>query len=190
MDQHDAPRDAPAPEKAPAIERATGIPWSDWREILERGGAASTDHPGLARIALEAMAEHVENPGWWAQSVAVAYEQDTGRRVKGQAQDGTFQVTATRTLPGTMDEVFEAWLARARGLTEIDGAQIVDGPRETGTAKRRHWRIGLADGTRAAVSAEGKGAGKAFLTATHTRLPSAEQLERRRAAWKDLLASL
>ena len=113
------------------------------------------------------MDSSVENPGWWAQSVAVAYEQDTGRRVKGQVADGTFEVSATRTLPGTMDEVFESWLAHSQGLTEIGGTQIADGPRETGTAKRRHWRIDLADGTRAAVSAEGKGEGKAFLTATH-----------------------
>lgn len=189
MSQTEPPRSG-EPEKAGAIERATGRPWSSWRRILEDGGAASADHAGLARIAFEAMDESVENPGWWAQSVAVAYEQDTGRRVKGQVADGTFQVSATRTLPGTMDEVFEAWLARAQELTEIGGTQIVDGPRETGTAKRRHWRIGLADGTRAVVSAEAKGQDRAFLTATHTKLPSVEQLERWRAAWKDQLAGL
>ena len=179
-----------APEKAGAIERATGTSWPEWRRIMADGGAADADHAGLARIALAAMGERVENPGWWAQSVAVAYEQDTGRRVKGQVADGTFQVSATRTLPGTMDEVFEAWLARAQELTEIDGAAIVDGPRETGTAKRRHWRIGLADGTRPVLSAEAKGQVRAFLTATHTKLPSIEQLERWRAAWKDQLAGL
>lgn len=189
MSQTQPPRSS-EPEKAGAIERATGRPWSSWRRILEDGGAASADHAGLARIALEAMDGSVENPGWWAQSVAVAYEQDTGRRVKGQVADGTFEVSATRTLPGTMDEVFESWLAHSQGLTEIGGTQIADGPRETGTAKRRHWRIDLADGTRAAVSAEGKGEGKAFLSATHTKLPSAEQRERWRAVWKDLLAEL
>lgn len=189
MSQPEAPQGS-APEKAGAIERATGTSWPDWQRIMADGGAADADHAGLARIALAAMGERVENPGWWAQSVAVAYEQDTGRRVKGQVADGTFQVSATRTLPGTMDEVFEAWLARAQKLTEIDGAAIVDSPRETGTAKRRHWRIGLADGTRAVVSAEAKGQGRAFLTATHTKLPSIEQLERWRAAWKDQLAGL
>ena len=189
MSQPEAPQDS-APEKAGAIERATGTSWPDWRRIMTDGGAADAGHAGLARIALAAMGERVEYPGWWAQSVAVAYEQDTGRRVKGQVADGTFEVSATRTLPGTMDEVFESWLAHAQRLTEIGGTQIADGPRETGTAKRRHWRIDLADGTRAAVSAEGKGEGKAFLTATHTKLPSAEQRERWRAVWKDLLAEL
>lgn len=189
MSQPEAPQDS-APEKAGAIERATGTSWPDWRRIMTDGGAADAGHAGLARIALAAMGERVEYPGWWAQSVAVAYEQDTGRRVKGQVADGTFQVSATRTLPGTMDEVFEAWLARAQKLTEIDGAAIVDSPRETGTAKRRHWRIGLADGTRPVLSAEAKGQVRAFLTATHTKLPSIEQLERWRAAWKDQLAGL
>ena len=127
MSQTEAPQGS-APEKAGAIERATGTSWPDWRRIMADGGAADADHAGLARIAPAAMGERVENPGWWAQSVAVAYEQDTGRRVKGQVADGTFQVSATRTLPGTMDEVFEAWLARAQELTEIDGTEIVDGP--------------------------------------------------------------
>ncbi|MCT1601589.1 hypothetical protein M3E18_11185 [Kocuria sp. p3-SID1433] len=189
MSRTDAPHGG-EPEKAGAIERATGTSWPEWRRIMADGGAADADHAGLARIAHDAMDERLENPGWWAQSVAVAYEQDTGRRVKGQASDGSFQVSATRTLPGTMDEVFDAWLARAQELTEIDGTEIVDGPRETGTPKRRHWRIGLADGTRAVVSAEGKGEGRAFLTATHTKLPSAEQLERWRTVWKDQLAGL
>lgn len=179
-----------APEKALAIERATGRPWNRWVSLLERGGVASADHSGLAAIALEAMGEGVENPGWWAQSVAVAYEQHSGRRVKGQAQDGTFQVSVTRTLPGSMDAVFQRWTEAAASRTEIDGIAISDGPRETGTAKRRHWRIGLADGTRAAVSAEGRGPGRAFLSATHTRLPSEPERERWRAVWKGLLAEL
>lgn len=189
MSQTEAPQGS-APEKAGAIEWATGTSWPEWRRIMADGGAADAGHAGLARIALAAMGERVEYPGWWAQSVAVAYEQDTGRRVKGQVADGTFQVSETRTLPGTMDEVFEAWLARAQKLTEIDGAAIVDSPRETGTAKRRHWRIGLADGRRPVLSAEAKGQVRAFLTATHTKLPSIEQLERWRAAWKDHLAGL
>lgn len=190
MTVRDAARRGSDPEKAAAIERATGLPWDRWVRTLEDGGAADAGHSRIAEIALAAMGGDVENPEWWAQSVAVAYEQHTGRRVKGQTHDGWFQVSATRTLPGSMDDAFRRWQSAAEDLTEIDGTPIVDGPRTTGTEKRRHWRIGLADGSRAAVSAEAKGPEKAVLSATHTKLSSSEEVERRRAAWKELLKTL
>lgn len=178
------------PEQAPAIERATGRSWSGWAVLLEQGGAREKSHAGIASVALEAMPATVSNPGWWAQSVAVAYERWAGRRVKGQAHDGTFQVSVSRTLPGSTDEVFAMWCSCTGHRDGIGGVALAEDPRESGTPGRRHWRVGLTDGTRTAVSVESRVDGRAVLTATHSKLATAEEVERRRAVWKKLLATL
>lgn len=103
------------PRTAAAIAAATGISWTDWVAWLDASDARGMSHPEIAALAQARMSAgtdvDVENAGWWAQSVTVAYEQQIGRRVPGQRQDGTFYVSASRTVqvePGTAMAVWQA----------------------------------------------------------------------------------
>ncbi|MDD4081623.1 MAG: hypothetical protein PHP02_09530 [Eubacteriales bacterium] len=88
-----------------ALAAGTGIAWDTWLRLLDP--FSSENH---ARLAEEAQAliraqGKSDNPAWWAQSVAVAYEQLLGRRVPGQQQDGSFAVSLGKTLPLTPEEL-------------------------------------------------------------------------------------
>lgn len=178
------------PAKAAAVANATGMQWAQWARILDDAGGAQLTHKQLAEVAHAAMPESVDNGGWWAQSVAVAYEQWIGRRIPGQAHDGTFQVSATRTVAGEMQEIFDRWCELCTGITELDGVAVKDGPRTSGTAKRLHWGVTLEDGSRGSVDVSQKTADKVLVAASQVNLTVPDQVERWRSVWKQQLKHL
>lgn len=89
------------PVNTQAIEQATGASWQEWCAFLDESGAAQLDHNAIVRKARK----FKQISGWWAQSVAVAYEQHIGRRKPGQRSDGLFNASASRTIVGSLDPV-------------------------------------------------------------------------------------
>ncbi len=126
---------------------------------------------------------------WWAQGVAVAYEQHIGRREPGQVADGTFEASVNKTMEGTMDQAMKAGIDLFDGRKEFSNQAIVKAPATTETDKRRHWGCGLEDGSRVSVDVYEKSPGKVNLSVTHTKLASSELMERWRAYWKVLTAA-
>ena len=63
------------PTNTSAITKATNRPWDDWVAALDAAGAREMNHGDIAKQALKLMPEPVEQKGWWAQGVAIAYEQ-------------------------------------------------------------------------------------------------------------------
>jgi hypothetical protein len=129
--------------------------------------------------------------------VTVEYERKTGRRETGQKASGEFATTVGRTLPGTMDEALDRWLA---GLPAPDCPAAFDGvpfavePSISTTGKRRYWRVPLADGAKVTVFISAKpagaaGGGEATLLAVETsKLAGRAGIERWKAFWKAYLA--
>ena len=78
-----------------ALNTATGRGWDEWFTLLDAAGAADWTHPQIVRWLAE---EHAV-PAWWCQGVTVGFEQARGLRLPGQRQDGSFEVSASRTLP-------------------------------------------------------------------------------------------
>lgn len=169
-----------------AIEQGTARSWQEWSAFLDAIGAEKLSHQEIA--------EHIAATGdasdWWAQSIAVAYEQKIGRRAPGQRKDGTWTANASRTIPGTMDEALVAWTALTGNRKEFDGVAVERGPETSVSEDFRYWRCGLADGSRVAMSFHEKDGGRATIGLGHERLASAEAAERWRAYWKGLLAKL
>lgn len=172
------------------IAEATGIPWATWTARLDALGARRMSHAGIARHVARELEGVVANPGWWAQAVTVAYEQHTGARHPGQTGDGRFNVSASRTVPGTPEEALARWSAvMARG-TEAAGVPFAEEPTTSATEKWRYWRVRLADGTRVSVSVGAKGPGRAAVAVAHAGLASEEGVEPWRTWWKDRLREL
>ena len=169
-----------------AIRTGTGRGWEEWLAFLEGIGARDLSHKDIAkRVKQEGITS-----GWWAQYVTVAYEQHIGRRVAGQDHQGDYQVSVTKTLPGSMDDAMEAWNRLTAGLSSFDGVAIVKGPRVGVTAKWRRWGVTLGDGSRMTASANQKNPDKSLLAIGHEKLGSLDEVERWRAFWKDFLAKL
>lgn len=190
--------------RANGIEKATGVAWADWTAWLTAQGAKEREHGEIARLAEQRLGElgvsrHATtgeslNAGWWAQGIAIDFEQDHGMRRPGQTSQGGFAVSVTKTLPGTIDDALDAWLAAVDGVDAVAGVELSGEPAVTRTEKWRYWRVGLADGSRVSLDITARKVAqgappKAVLAVNHGGLESPEAGEPVRAWWKELLAT-
>lgn len=177
-------------ERIPAIERATRRPWDEWVAYFDSHGARTLEHPAIAKLARPEIPADLEKPDWWAQGVAIAYEQHVGLRVPGQSSTGTFRVSASRTLPVDRDAALGLWAAAHDELPEHLGHRVED-RRSSRTAKRSFRRFSLDGAGKVEVSAtEGKDNAKTILAVSQEGLADGERIEEWRAYWKSLLQAL
>lgn len=177
------------PGNIPALERASGRVWIDWLAFFEQNGAAKLTHADIAKLALTQMPEKLENPGWWAQGAAIAFEQHAGLRVPGQSSTGDFRVSASRTLPLERDAAIEQWNTRFGEVARHLG-HAVSNVRESRTEKRSFTRFALEGAGNVEIASTSKSDDKSILAVNHTGLVSGDELEVWRAHWKGLLAEL
>jgi hypothetical protein len=93
-----------------AVLAATGRGWDAWCDVID---ASPVSDDGHGAIAAHVQSAHGVD-AWWAQTVALGYERITGRRLPHQQPDGTFSMSASRTLALDADGL------RAR-LEDADG---------------------------------------------------------------------
>jgi len=169
-----------------AIKKSTGKTWDEWFPILDSWGARKKTHTEIARYVSQ---EHGV-PGWWSQSVTVAYEKARGMRLKYERPDG-FSVTASKTIAVPVDVLFEAFVDDVRRKKWlIDGSMSLR-TAQAGRTARFDWEDGS---TRVNVGFTEKGPSKSSVAVAHERLPDADEAERAKARWRarlvDLRASL
>ncbi|UTM48537.1 hypothetical protein [Glutamicibacter mysorens] len=170
-----------------AIANATGIEWDQWCAKLRAGGADEMTHKEMAELAITGIPATVENPEWWAQSVAVAYEQHIGRRVPGQAQDGTFQGSVSSTIDADLDTALERWVACVKDRKEFNGNELSEPARTSGSERWRYWRADFSDGTKAQVDIGLKGE-KSSVAINITKAEIPEQVSEWKSFWRQILA--
>lgn len=166
-----------------SIEKKTGKSWEEWVALLHSFNAAELSHAEIVK-KLQIVSDL---DGWWRQNITVAFEQHIGRRVPGQREDGTFEVSVTKTLNGTMDEVFSVWLELTDGLLEFNGVRVAGEESKSETPKWRNWRVNLEDGTKVVVGINQKTPEKALLGLAHQKLASADDAEMWRSYWREFL---
>lgn len=169
-----------------AIEKPTGTSGEAWCALLDERGAAQLNHTAIAAITTEAIAD-IASAGWWAQAVAIAYEQDRGLRVVGQTHDGAFAANASKTVPGTMDEVLERWSAYMGEPSDLNGVPLDRAPSTSATEKWRYWRCTLVNGSKVNGTINAKSPEKVTLAIQHADLSSLEERDAWRDFWKATL---
>ncbi|MCP2265775.1 hypothetical protein APR03_003133 [Promicromonospora thailandica] len=174
--------------RIPAVERATGRGWEEWLAFFGRIGAADLSHHEIATAVLgELDGTGLENPAWWAQSAAVAYEQHIGRRIPGQRPDGTFQTSVSKATSLPMAALMDAWTAFAAADDDVRGLVSAD-PRVSGTDKRITWRAKGHDGESVVVISEPKKDGAASLVVQHLGAATPERNDEARELWRAVVA--
>lgn len=176
----------PARLSEEALIAATGRGWADWKRELEQADAGELSHAGIARLLAEAHGV----PGWWAQNLAVRFEQETGRRAPGQSCRGDFQASASRTMAGDLDEVFTRVCAHMAPLDALDGCSFAAPAETSATEKWRYWKVRLADGSRASVHVSVKSPGKVGVGVSHEKLDDPEAVARWKSWWKQTLGAM
>ena len=68
----------PAGISSAAVAKATGYGWDYWLKVLDKAGAASLPHRDIARMLYDKLGLR---KSWWAQMIAVGYEQARGLRL-------------------------------------------------------------------------------------------------------------
>lgn len=89
-----------------AVREATGRDWAEWFQLLDDAGADGMTHREIAAWLVDDGPLGPDDR-WWAQAVTVAWERETGRRVKGETKDAGFQVGVQRTLAISADAAWE-----------------------------------------------------------------------------------
>jgi hypothetical protein len=190
-------RAASTPGSDAAVIRKTGHGYDHWFAVLDRFGAAARGHTASAAHLNQAHGV----PGWHSQMITVAYERARGLRVPNQTSSGKFQVSVSKTVPGTVAEVAAAiadarrrarWLRGAdRALARaLEAALAGEGARVTlrkdDLARLRYrW-----DGAVIELYLSGKPGGRTSVVAQSTGLPDAATVEERRGQWRTALDGL
>jgi hypothetical protein len=156
---------------------ATGRTPEEWYAVLDERGATTWGHSAIAAWVLEQGVD-----GWWAQGVTIGYEQARGLRIPGQRSDGTFAVSASRTVSGDPDPVLDAAIALF--------SETFAPTSESRKAKRRYARWTFPDRESVLVTTEPAAAGKARVSAERGRLAGPERIPDAKAELQELVARL
>lgn len=177
------------PSNISGIEEATHRTWDRWVSFLDGAGASKLTHKQIAELVHRELDGTMDSAGWWAQGVTVAYEQHIGRRAPGQKSDGSYEVSVTKLIPGTKQDVYALWAEAYGDAADFDGKPL-ENIRTSITPVRSYWRGDFTDGSRLTVAVEQKTPEKAMIAITHTSLPSDTEKDRWRHFWRETIDKL
>ncbi|MFC0581135.1 hypothetical protein [Micrococcoides hystricis] len=193
MSSSQTPATPPRPSRAHAIEQATGQDWQDWISWLESADAASLEHQPMAELILAQLEaggfQQLENKPWWAQTIAISYEQQIGRRIPGQRSDGSFEATASKTVALDRADAWDVITNNVANRTSLFGAQLADSRTST-TLKRDYWRATLVPERKIQIALESKPGGKTLVTGTSYGLVTDAERQEHKREWKELFGQL
>ena len=169
-----------------AVERATNRTWDDWLRYMDSIDAKNLSHHEIATKVLEELDGKIDNLGWWAQAVSVAYEQYVGRRIPGQRPDGTFQTSVSKSTNLGMKALMDKWVSFAAGDNDVL-ALIAADARVSGTEKRITWRTKARDGSDIRITSEPKKDGTASIIAVQMGLQTHDLNMEAKAKWSSIL---
>ena len=171
-----------------SIEKATSKSWQQWVKELDESGARKLSHADLARKMHDELKGKVENHGWWAQGITVAFEQHIGRRVPGQLANGLFELAVSKTVASSRTNLFARLVEWFESQNELNGHKLLK-TRSSETPNRSNWRCDFNDGSKFAATVEGNDQ-KAKLVLSHTAVPSKQQADTWKIFWKNVADEL
>lgn len=165
-----------------AVQAKTGKNWRAWFAILDAAGARKMDHTAIAAYLYKQLGV----PGWWAQMVAVGYEQARGMREKHQRPSG-YEISRSKTMGVPVSTLYAAWQDKeVRGRWLKEASLVI----RKATADKS-MRITWVDGeTSVEALFYKKGKNKSLVTVQHSKLTDAKEAERLKAYWAEKLDRL
>ncbi|WP_119730511.1 SRPBCC family protein [Thermomonospora amylolytica] len=165
------------------VRARTGRGWDEWFALLDGWDATRLTHPQIARRLVED--ENV--PGWWSQSITVAYEQARGLRVPGQQSDGSFGAGAGRTVDVPADRAFAAFTDPGLRARWLPGRTVTVRTATPGKSFRADWEDGA---TRIAVWFTPKSDTKTQIAVAHEKVTDPATAAALKAFWRERLTAL
>lgn len=176
------------PSNTESIHKATSKTWDEWVVELDGCGAQRMSHPDLASHLVGRLQDVVDNPDWWAQSIAVAYEQHTGKRLPGQLANGLFEITVSKTIHRPKEKLFHEVVEWFEKQSTLQGYSFMQ-TRKSETPKRSNWRCNFIDGSKFTATIENSGE-KSKLVLSHTAIAKRDESVRWKQFWTGILDEL
>ena len=187
-----------------AVLKATNKDWPQWFEILDDWDATNRSHKETAAYIREVH----DIDFWWAQTVTVRYEQERGLRILGEKADGTFEVSVSRTIEASAENLYDAftndqilpkWFGEYAKTDVREGGRYDMSGGDVGHYRRlvRPKRIRMTwdnekafPGTLVEIRFTAKTPEKTSVTIQHMKLPSGGAREMMKVGWSWALDSL
>jgi uncharacterized protein YndB with AHSA1/START domain len=166
-----------------ALAKRTDRAWDEWFELLDDQDATKWGHADIARWLSEA--HGVE--GWWAQTIAVGFEQARGMRAPGQSSDGSFNGNASKTINVSAEDLFDAFADDSRRAEWLPDASLTPTTTNRPKSFRATWQEGPS---RVVVWLTPKGDTKTQVAIQHEKLPDADTAAEMKAYWRERLNAL
>jgi hypothetical protein len=160
-----------------AMRTATGRAPEAWFTILDSHDATTWTHTAIARWLFDTF-DALD--GWWSQAVTVRYEQSRGMRQPGQQADGTYSVSATKTIPLDSHEALDA----AIGIVSAHLGAAPDSDNRSARYITARWKLAGRESMLASAAPDTDG--RTPLTLTHSRIDDPAMV----GGAKDTLAGL
>ena len=165
-----------------ALRRSTGKTWAEWFALLDAWGAAERTHTEIARHVYETYGID----GWWAQGVTVGYERARGLRQRHQRPDG-FSISASKTVAAPLGRLYAALLDESLRDQWLEPGTL----RLRTSQPERSARFDVVtSGTLLTENFIAKGETKATVQLQELKLPTADEVEPRKAYWQARLNRL
>jgi hypothetical protein len=165
------------------LQETTGRDRDGWFAVLDAWGAADRPYRETAGWLRD---EHGLS-AWWAQKLTVEYEESRGVRAPGIRDDGTYTVTATKSIAAPAQRLYEAFVDPTVRGCWLPDATVRDRTMRPDRSARFDWGDG---GERVSVTFVPSGETKTQVGVEHARLPSESAAAVAKAAWRDRLATL
>lgn len=169
--------------KVTGVRRATGRERAEWFALLDKWGAPGRQY----REITEWLTGKHDVSKWWAQKLVVEYEQERGLREPGVRRNGTFEVSASRTIAVPIDKAFDAFTDTRRRKRWLSDATMSLSDSKPGRSARFEWEDGSS---RVTVAFERKAPSKTTVVVSHDQIVGAEQAQTAKTRWRQRLVDL
>ena len=165
-----------------AVKKATGKSWEEWIATLDKAGTNRMNHTQIAAYLYEKQ----KLSGWWAQMVAVGYEQAKGLRKLHERPDG-YEISVSRVVNVPLATLSKSWgdeKQRAKWLKtrdlEVKKATANKSMRITWSDKKTSLEVNFYQ----------KGKGKAQVVVQHAKLKDSKEADKMKGYWAKTLEDL
>ncbi len=165
------------------VRLATGRTRDEWFALLDEPSAPRGE---FRQISDWLMSTHRVSR-WWAQKLIVEHEQARGLRPPGVRPDGTFEVTATKTVAVPVQRLFDAFVNPSQQRRWLTDGRMSLRTSDPSRSARFDWEDGSS---RVKVEFTDKGPSKSMVALAHARLPDTDEAERTKTLWKARLTRL
>jgi hypothetical protein len=150
-----------------AVKAKTGKDWKQWFSLLDKAGVKDKSHKEVAEYL-----DGAGVPGWWAQMITVAYEQERGLRAVHQRADG-YSASASRTFAVPLGILYGHWADEKLRKKWLDEKILVRKATED-----KSMRITWPDGTSVEANFYARGDKKSMLAVQQDKLAKAADVVR------------